>query len=73
MYVIKRAKLAVENSYEMSGGTFDIFALKNMGWRDKVETGFTDGEGKDVRPQIIFQPAPNCNPITDETGNTINQ
>lgn len=37
-YMIKRAKLAVENSYELSGSTFDIFALKNMGWKDKTET-----------------------------------
>lgn len=37
-YIIKRAKLAVENSYEMSGLAFDIFALKNMGWKDKTET-----------------------------------
>lgn len=36
-YIIKRAKLAVENSYEMSGQAFDIFALKNMGWKDKTE------------------------------------
>jgi hypothetical protein len=33
-YIIKRAKLAVENSYELSGETIDIFALKNMGWKD---------------------------------------
>lgn len=37
-YIIKRAKLAVENSYELSGQTIDIFALKNMGWKDKTET-----------------------------------
>lgn len=36
-YIIKRAKLAVENSYENSGQAFDIFALKNMGWKDKTE------------------------------------
>lgn len=36
-YIVKRAKLAVENGYELSGGTFDIFALKNMGWIDKIE------------------------------------
>ena len=36
-YIIKRAKLAVENSYETSGTAFDIFALKNMGWKDKTE------------------------------------
>ena len=36
-YVIKRAMLVVENSYELSGNNFDIFALKNMGWSDKQE------------------------------------
>lgn len=36
-YIIKRAKLAVENSYELHGETIDIFALKNMGWKDKQE------------------------------------
>lgn len=43
-----------------------IFWLKNrqkVKWRDKVETGFTDSDGKDVRPQIIFQPAPGCKDI----------
>jgi hypothetical protein len=35
LYIIKRAKLAVENSYELNGQTIDIFALKNMGWEDK--------------------------------------
>jgi hypothetical protein len=34
-YILKRAKLAVENGYESSGQTIDIFALKNMGWSDK--------------------------------------
>jgi hypothetical protein len=42
-YIIKRAKLAVENSYELSGGTIDIFALKNMGWSDKQEFDHTTG------------------------------
>jgi DNA-packaging protein gp3 len=50
-FIIKAARLAVENSYEKSLRTVSvagaIFALKNMGWRDKVETGFTDNEGKD--------------------------
>jgi hypothetical protein len=36
-YIIKRAKLSVENSYENSGTAFDIFALKNMGWSDRQE------------------------------------
>lgn len=38
---IKKAKLKVENSYELSlrkyGRTGDIFALKNFGWKDKQE------------------------------------
>ena len=37
-HIIKRAKLTVENSYENSATTFDMFALKNMGWIDKTET-----------------------------------
>ena len=37
-YIVKRAKLTVENSYETSATTFDMFALKNMGWKDKNET-----------------------------------
>lgn len=36
-YIIKRSKLAVENSYESNGQTIDIFALKNMGWKDSQE------------------------------------
>ncbi len=41
-YVIKRAMLAVENSYETSGSAFDIFALKNMGWKDQQEVRNTN-------------------------------
>lgn len=40
-YIVKRAKMTVENSYEKSGSTFDIFALKNMGWKDKTEVDNT--------------------------------
>lgn len=40
-YIVKRAKMTIENSYEQSGGTFDIFALKNMGWKDKTEVDNT--------------------------------
>ena len=36
-YIVKRAKMTIENSYEMSATTFDMFALKNMGWKDKTE------------------------------------
>ncbi len=50
--IIKRAAFFVESCYEakLSGTTPTgaIFALKNMGWRDKVETGLTDKDGNDV-------------------------
>jgi hypothetical protein len=36
-HILKRAKLTVEHSYEMTGNTIDIFALKQMGWTDKQE------------------------------------
>ncbi len=39
---VKRAKLLVENQYEMAlhstAPTGSIFALKNFGWKDKIET-----------------------------------
>ena len=40
-YIVKRAKLVVENYYETSGQTIDIFALKNMGWADRSEIDHT--------------------------------
>lgn len=40
-YIIKRARLKVENGYEShlfgKNPTGSIFALKNMGWKDKQE------------------------------------
>lgn len=55
-YIVKKARLIVENGYEKRLGnqspTGAIFALKNMGWKDKVETGITDKDGNDV---TIFQ------------------
>ena len=40
-YIIKRALLVIENKYEealsISSPTGAIFALKNMGWKDKSE------------------------------------
>lgn len=61
-YIIKRAKLAVENSYELSGQTIDIFALKNMGWRDKTETDLNHSGNI----AVIFEEAPNCEPIDEK-------
>lgn len=51
-YTIKRAKLAVENSYELSASTFDIFALKNMGWKDRQEIAPVDPDGNALQPSI---------------------
>ena len=51
LYIIKRAKLAVEHSYELSGQTIDIFALKNMGWTDSHD--ITSG-GNPIIPVIKF-------------------
>jgi hypothetical protein len=46
-YIIKRAKLRVEMNYEMrlnsNSCTGAIFALKNMGWRDKTEVEQSGG------------------------------
>jgi hypothetical protein len=52
-YIVKRAKLAVENGYELSGQVIDIFALKNMGWKDRTETAHTDSEGNTLPPPVI--------------------
>lgn len=53
-YIVKRAKLTVENSYEQSATTFDMFALKNMGWKDKSETDITTGGDKINLTPISF-------------------
>lgn len=46
-YIIKRARLQVEAAYEMrlnsNGCTGAIFALKNMGWKDKTEVEQSGG------------------------------
>jgi hypothetical protein len=60
-YIIKRAKLAVENSYELSGQTIDIFALKNMGWKDKSEMDIRTPEGVTV----MYKQQPGNQPLPD--------
>lgn len=53
-YIVKRARMRVENHYEASAQsaktpTFQIFALKNMGWSDKNEIDHTTkGESMNV-------------------------
>ncbi len=58
-YIIKRSKLAVENSYELSGNTIDIFALKNMGWKD------TQNITHDIQKGII-----SIDPLDDTSNNS---
>ena len=53
-YIIKRARLRVECAYETRlNGTLPtgaIFALKNMGWKDKVETEHSGGIDINKKP-----------------------
>lgn len=50
--IIKNGRSRVEHEYEKNlhenNPAGSIFALKNMGWRDKIETGQTDNEGNDI-------------------------
>jgi len=55
---IKRAKLIVENGYEIDlkkfGRSGTIFALKNFDWKDKIETDITTkGEAVTTTPEIL--------------------
>jgi hypothetical protein len=56
--IVKYCRTMVEMAYEQklssANVTGAIFALKNMGWRDKIETGFTDNDGNDM-PVTVFQ------------------
>lgn len=54
-YIVKRAIMIIENHYEdglnYKSPTGAIFALKNMGWKDKTETDITSG-GQPIAPQM---------------------
>lgn len=72
-YIIKRARLEVEAGYEdglREGGSpvGSIFALKNMGWRDKTETDLNHSGGV----SLVFMDTEGCEPIkeADETINS---
>jgi len=56
-YIIKRALLVIENKYEeaLSFGspTGSIFALKNMGWKDKTEVEQTNTNINPLEFKII--------------------
>ena len=42
---------------------------KRRGSYAPLKQAQTNTAGEDVQPTLIFQPAPNCKPITDEPGN----
>ena len=56
MNSIKRARLMVEQGYEEAlltkGSTGAIFALKNFGWKDKVEQEITEHKITIVEPDF---------------------
>jgi hypothetical protein len=58
---VKRAKLMVENSYELSlrskGGAGEIFGLKNFGWKDKTETELSTKDDKPINVGINWIPS----------------
>lgn len=63
---IKKAKLMVENSYEIDlkkhGRTGTIFALKNFDWKDKNETDLTS-DGKPLFQIVNYGTDNNSNSI----------
>lgn len=67
LYIVKRAKMLVENRYEkgLSGNnpTGPIFALKNMGWKDKTEVE-SNNKHQHTGLTMVFQQSPGCDPLT---------
>ncbi len=67
-YSIKKAITKIEQYHEQALSDNNvagrIFALKNMGWKDKTEHGFTDSKGND-RPVINFIPDAGCEPLSE--------
>lgn len=62
-YIVKSARLRVECEYEkrLNGNSVagPIFALKNMGWADRLET-----DNKNTNEvHLHFDAAPDCDPI----------
>lgn len=53
---IKKAKLKIEHAYELRnikrGNAGDIFALKNFGWKDKIESDIKLGGSVNIMPSI---------------------
>ena len=64
-YIVKRLRLWIESGYEEAlsnnSPTGAIFALKNMGWKDKSEVE----QSGTITKQIIYEPQPGNEPIKD--------
>jgi hypothetical protein len=61
-YIIKNAQFRVEHEYEKSAlnaknPTFHIFALKNMGWKDKTEVENTNLNITTTEPPLSIEEA----------------
>ncbi len=63
-YTIKRARMVIESHYEEGLNTFkyggSVFALKNMGWKDQVDSNVTQTITT-VNPQVIQVQTPLSN------------
>jgi len=64
-YIVKRLRLWIESGYEEAlsnnSPTGAIFALKNMGWKDKSEVE----QSGTITKQIIYEPQTGNHPIKD--------
>jgi len=62
-YTVKRARLKIENQWEIKLATEEIratgpiFALKNFGWIDKVETNVNHTGSVGIIDSVIMEPA----------------
>lgn len=69
-YAIKRAHLMIEESYEekLTGQnvTGPIFALKNLGWKDKTEQDIKYPDGV----ALNFNTVPSVKPLYETKGDT---
>ncbi len=65
-HTVKKARTKLEHIYELSmrvnGKASDIFALKQFGWKDKIEVDNNHTGGVSIAPQINF---------TSKSANTI--
>lgn len=69
-YIIKKARLKIEHGYELrlmgKNVTGAIFALKNMGWKDKVDTEIRYPDGV----ALNFNTVPSVKPSYETKGDS---